>query len=370
MSSNAPDRLKLTASFRRELDGVLAVQSYAWDETGACTLRGALLLAPDAAYATLTPRIEAVGYTPYLRPAEGGLFDIRMTPGVAPKPQPINLNINPRTALWLFVATVVSVIVTGSLRWDATGAVSFHPLDGLMFAGSLLSILVAHEAGHYIVGRIRGVKTSLPLFLPLPIISLGGTLGAVILQGEPFKDRKTLLEVGIAGPLAGFVLAVPLFVLGVYLTDRTPITVIAGSSFLGDSLLTRLIGETLIGTLYTSTTQSVIVHPIGFGAWIGLLITGINLIPAGQLDGGHIAYALLGPRARYLTWGVLAVMLAMAIWISEAWLVWVILLYFFGRQHPPVTYPDRPLGAAHVLLAVAGVIVLLLTFVPAPIFQV
>ena len=127
-------------------------------------------------------------------------------------------------------------------------------------------------------------------------------------------------------------------------------------------------GLSMFGNIYVSTTESIVVHPVAMAAWIGLLITGINLMPAGQLDGGHIMYALLGEKARYVSYGVIAAMIALA-FTSEAWILWAFLLFIFGRTHPPVEDLRSPLGAVHYLLAVAGILVFVLTFVPRPIFM-
>jgi membrane-associated protease RseP (regulator of RpoE activity) len=375
MSPN--DRLTRIAAVKHALVGIFEVERYEFNEFNAVRLQGKWLTPPESALQTLVPRFAALNSTPLLRSGPHGV-ELWVMPGVvesetaepAPAAPPREVRIDPRINLLLYLATIVSVVITGGLESDGMDGVRLNLPNGLMFAGSLLSILTAHEMGHFVVGRIRGLKTTWPIFIPLPFISIGGTLGAVIVQSSPFKDRRTLLEVGIAGPLAGFLVAVPLFILGLWLTDPTPTAVPAGATFLGDSLLTQTIGFTMLGRIYSSTAESVMVHPVAFGAWIGLLITGINLIPAGQLDGGHIAYALLGRNARFASWISIGVMIVLAAFVSQAWTMWAVLLFFFGRRHPPIEDEATPLTAAHFLLALAGLLVLILTFVPSPIFTV
>lgn len=360
-----PDRLVQISRLKGAVVGVMDIDGYEFHANNAVSLRGRLVVPLAEAMQLLEPRFAPLGYTPHFE-ASGTDYTLIAVPGVAPRMREVV--INPRLNVYLFLATLASVTLTGGLEGATIETLSFNLPNGLMFAATLMSILVAHEMGHYVVGRLRGAKTSWPLFLPLPLISLGGTLGAVIVQQRPFKDRRTLLEVGVAGPLAGFVLAVPLFLLGLYLTNGTPQSVPAGSSFLGDSLLTQVMGLSMLGNIYVSTTESIVVHPVAFAAWIGLLITGINLLPAGQLDGGHIMYALLGEKARYVSYAVIAAMIALA-FVSEAWILWAFLLFLFGRTHPPVEDVRTPLGAMHYLLAVAGILVFVLTFVPRPLFM-
>jgi membrane-associated protease RseP (regulator of RpoE activity) len=377
------DRLTRVAAIKHALEGVFVVERYEFNEFDAVRLQGAWRIPPNEALPSLVTRFATLNSTPVLHNDAHGV-DLFIIPGVTSDPAlaPANesrethqmhatreVRVDPRLNIVLFLATVVSVVLTGGLESDGMEGVRLNLPNGLMFAGSLLSILVAHEMGHYVVGRIRGLKTTWPIFIPLPFISIGGTLGAVIVQSSPFKNRRTLLEVGVAGPLAGFIVAVPLFLLGLWLTNPTPSPVPPGTTFLGDSLLTQILGLGILGPVYSSTLESVLVHPVAFGAWIGLLITGINLIPAGQLDGGHIAYALFGRNARFVSWASIGAMILLS-FISEAWVIWAVMLFFFGRRHPPIIDESSPLTAAHFLLALAGLLVLILTFVPTPIFRV
>ncbi len=358
---NSNDRLETIAHFRMAVEGAMQVVSYAFDQEnprGPVKLQGRLLMPPALAYRKMRVAFEQLGYTPHLAPVpdKPDLHEVTIVLGTIPQTPR-----NPWLNFWLFLATVVSVIFTGGYNPDG-----FKWADGIMFAGSLLSILVVHEAGHYIVGRRRGAPVSLPYFIPMPIVSIIGTMGAVILQREPFEDRRAMLEIGIAGPLAGFLVAVPLYIVGLLLSSIQTIPTTGGIYYLGDSLLTYTLGLLTVGRIDPASGRDVFLHPIAWGAWIGLLITGINLIPAGQLDGGHIASALLGARARYLSWVMIGALLAMSL-LSQMWLLWAVMLFLFGRSHPEPLNQSTPIDVQHYALALAGLLVFILVFVPLPI---
>lgn len=380
---NSTDRLELIARLRTAVDAVMTVTGYTFGgplpdgvpsspelQERIVRLQGRLKVSPDQAYRPLRKQLERLGYTPYLteRPVEqvapkaqassppSALYEVIALPGVIPKTQQ-NSSLN----LVLFIATLVSVFFIGSAAENGLDIPA-----GLMYAGSLMSILVAHEAGHYIVGRLRGAAVSLPYFIPFPF-SLFGTMGAVIVQREPFEDRRAMLEIGIAGPLAGFAIALPLYMIGLTLSPIKPVPAGGGFITLGDSLLTHLLGVLQFGWLNPANGHDVFLHPIAFGAWIGLLLTGINLIPAGQLDGGHIAAALLGNKARYLSYAMIAVMIALSA-ISTSWLIWAVLLFIFGRTHPPALNTAAKLDVFHYGLGIIALLLFLLVFVPRPIF--
>jgi membrane-associated protease RseP (regulator of RpoE activity) len=365
-SPSSADRLEIISRLRAAVDDVMVVDAYSFKDDGSITLQGRLKLPPEQAYRPLRRGLERAGYTPYLRRSEehDDRYEVAVQPGVIPAAPPQNATIN----LLLFLATVGSVIFTGALF----GSDSPDRLDlgaGLMFGAALMAILITHEAGHYVVGKIRGARVSLPYFIPLPApFSFIGTMGAVILQREPFEDRRTLLEIGIAGPLAGFIVAVPLLIIGLLSSEVKPLPTDGSLIFFGDSLLTQLSALLIFGRIYPSGGQDVYLHPIALAAWIGLLITGINLIPAGQLDGGHIAYAVMGERAKYVSYAMIVAMLILAL-VSETWLLWAVLLFLFGRHHPASLNQAVRLKPYHYLLAIAGLIVFFLVFVPRPIYQ-
>lgn len=349
------DRLELIAQLRAAVQDALTLESYVFQDNGEVLLRGHLKGAPEAVYPPMRRRVERLGYTPYMRP-HGQAHEILFVPGVAAR-SPTNPQIN----LVLFIATIISTIFTGAILFDE----NFNLANGLMFGGALMGILTAHEAGHYVVSRLRQVPVTLPYFIPLPApLSFTGTMGAVIVQREPFENRRTLLEIAAAGPIAGFIVAGPLLIIGYLLSNIEPNLPSNGDViYFGDSLLTLLMTVLRFGT----PDALINLHPIGFAAWIGLLITGINLLPAGQLDGGHVVYALLGHRAKYVSYATIAVMAALA-FVSQTWILWVVLLFLFGRHHPPSLNEAVTLKPVHFLLIVACVLIFVLVFVPRPIY--
>jgi membrane-associated protease RseP (regulator of RpoE activity) len=198
-----------------------------------------------------------------------------------------------RTNVWLFVATVGSVFLTA---WDASDGRHAALVHASQFTASLLGILLAHEFGHYIAARLHKVDASLPFFIPLPILSPFGTMGAVIRMRSVIPTRRALLDIGAAGPLAGLTLAIPLYAWGVAHSEVRDIAVDAASSGLqlGDSLLTLGLGRLFAPA--TPPGTELWLSPVAFAGWAGMFVTMINLLPVGQLDGGHVAFALFGPR--------------------------------------------------------------------------
>ena len=205
-----------------------------------------------------------------------------------PRAQPLRWRMN----LWLFLATVVSVFVT----WIAGSPITHDTLiEGAQYAGALLTILLAHEFGHYVATRIHKVDASLPYFIPMPILSPFGTMGAVIRMRSVIPTRKALLDIGASGPLAGLAFAIPIYLWGIAHSKVIPTGSTGDGAQLGESLLTRLLDK--VATIPdTPSGTTMLLSPIAFAAWSGMFVTMINLLPIGQLDGGHVAYALFGPR--------------------------------------------------------------------------
>jgi len=264
------DRLELTGRVREALTDLMEIERYSWDERGTLTLRGHLSGPADALYRAIRARMERLGFTPFLRHDATGDELVAM-PGVIERHTP---------RIWLpialFLATIVTVMLTGALN---TGVDIFSDprgiIAGLPFAATLLGILFTHEMGHYVVGRLRHAPVSLPYFIPMPPgISLIGTMGAVIVQREPMEDRRTVLEVGIAGPLAGLVVAIPLLIYGLTLSSLgspTPAMLASGYLQEGNSLLYiaakwLVFGRFLPSAAWMSSlAQSLGAH--GLGCW-------------------------------------------------------------------------------------------------------
>lgn len=239
-------------------------------------------------------------------------------------------------------------------------------VGGWAYSVTILAILGCHELGHYVACRYYDVDASLPYFLPIPI-TLTGTLGAFIRIREPIPYKRWLFDIGIAGPIAGFVVAVPALFIGIALSHVAPLRGQEGL-FLGEPLLLKLASWIFWGSM--PDTQTLVLHPVAFAAWFGMLATALNLFPVGQLDGGHISYAVLGRRSTQVT--IVMVGIAMALsYRSASWIVWTVLiiamLFAFGVRHPPVVDEDVPLDKTRQLLAIFAVVMFALCFTPAPI---
>jgi membrane-associated protease RseP (regulator of RpoE activity) len=241
-------------------------------------------------------------------------------------------------------------------------------ISGLWYSATILAILGCHEMGHYLACRYYGVDASLPFFLPAPL-PLTGTLGAFIRIRARIPSRVALFDIGLAGPIAGFIIAVPALFIGLALSvvERLPET-FEGVE-LGEPLLFRAAAWLIWGDV--ADGMSINMHPMAFAAWFGLLATALNLFPIGQLDGGHVAYAVLGRRSSIISLLMILVAIGLATLVSSSWMVWtilmVVMLLAVGPHHPP-TLDDRvSLGNTRLVLAVIGLIMLIVCFTPAPI---
>jgi len=359
--------------------------------------RGKLLIESQDAYAQLSKGLLSLDVTPMFRVEEGSETIILLKGIIKPKPS------NPWINLVLFILTGISVVFAGTLfeyRGPLTSDFSEllpHLLPtlyrGLAFAASLLAILLAHEFGHYLAARYHRSEVTLPYFIPFPF-SPFGTMGAFIQLKEPPKNKRILLDIGIAGPLAGLVIAIPLLFLGLYLsqTDNIPVFLAQGQaiSLEGNSLLYLMMKFIVFGQWlpapvnlaglnplvywlrYFFTGQpipygavDVMLHPVAWAGWAGLLITALNLIPAGQLDGGHILYALFGKRSRVILPFILVALIILGtVW--SGWWLWAFLIYLLGRSHAEPLDQITPLDSRRKALAIFGLVVFVLVFTPIP----
>ena len=264
----------------------------------------------------------------------------------------------------LFGITLVTTTTAGAMQNGVNPfADPYQITSGLPFALTLMTILLVHEMGHYLMARYHGVQATLPYFIPAP--SFIGTFGAFIRMKSPPMDRRSLFDVGAAGPLAGLVLAIPAVIVGLHLSTVSSDAGTGGGITLGSSILLRILSQFTLGLL--PEEANIIMHPIGFAGWIGLFVTALNLIPVGQLDGGHVAYALFGHRHIWVSRLGLAVILALGVtryW--DGWLIWGLLLLFMGVRHPPPLDPHTPLDIKRKLVGWFVLVVLVLTFIPAP----
>ena len=241
-------------------------------------------------------------------------------------------------------------------------------LNGLWYSASILAILGAHEFGHYFACRIYGVDASLPYFLPAPL-PLTGTLGAFIRIRQPIPSKRELFDIGIAGPIAGFIVAIPILLVGMSLSRVSALPAdTRGFLELGEPLLFKAVAWLFWGT--PSEGHSINLHPMAFAAWFGLLATALNLFPIGQLDGGHISYAVFGRKSTLVTLTTVSCLVGLT-FVSSSWVVWtvltVVMLIAFGPRHPPTIDEDIPLDRARLWLAAAALLMFILCFTPAPI---
>jgi membrane-associated protease RseP (regulator of RpoE activity) len=279
----------------------------------------------------------------------------------------------------LFALTLATTTVMGAFHYagfvdDFRGSASLPMpftallVRGLWYSGTILAILGCHELGHYFACRYYDVDASLPFFLPLPPPFPTGTLGAVIRIREPFPSKRALFDIGIAGPIAGFLIAVPALFIGVALSHviRVP------ASFVGDELGEPLLFKFAAWILWGGTPDgyTLNLHPMGFAAWFGLLATALNLFPIGQLDGGHISYAVLGRRSVYVTLVTVCVVAGLTL-VASTWIFFTVLivamLLLVGPRHPRVWDEDVPLDRTRLFLALCAVAIFILCFTPAPI---
>jgi membrane-associated protease RseP (regulator of RpoE activity) len=278
--------------------------------------------------------------------------------------------------LLLLGATIASTVFAGAFLWVAyRGGVDLTAGDllwgGVYFAAPLMLILGLHELAHYVMARRHHVDASLPYFLPVPPpFLIFGTFGAFISLREPFPDRKALLDIGVAGPLVGFVVAIPLTLLGLQLSAGSPVLSPAscGPSFVGFSYGNLLVGTPAIWSLFSLLVPGALsnLHPLALAGWVGILVTAFNLLPAGQLDGGHVARALLGKNASYASWAVLGILIVLGFEFYFGWLIFAIFIFLVGMRHPPPLNDLSPIGTPRVLVGVCAVAILVGGFTLVP----
>jgi membrane-associated protease RseP (regulator of RpoE activity) len=240
-----------------------------------------------------------------------------------------------------------------------------HPaswLWGLSYSLPLLGILLVHEMGHFFACRRHGIEATLPHFIPAP--TLIGTFGAFIKIRSPFSSKRALFDVGLAGPLAGFLAALPVVAVGISLSHIVERGTQGGGLTLGEPLIFTLLGRLLLGEL--PAQRDLLVHPMAFAGWFGLLATAFNLFPIGQLDGGHILYAVLGKKKAFIAGiAAVAVLVVLGIFFWQGWLLWALIASLIGLHHPPIFEEER-LDSGRKVLAAVALLIFILSFTPAP----
>ena len=244
-----------------------------------------------------------------------------------------------------------------------------NPIDitrGIPFSTTLMLILGCHEFGHYYYALKHNVDATLPYFLPAPpYIFIIGTFGAFIKIKSPIYKKDALLQIGAAGPIAGFIIAVPALVIGLLLSDVIEINNQYNGIILGDSLLMKIFTYIIFPDL--GNGYDILLHPVAFAGWIGLLVTMLNLLPVGQLDGGHIAYAMLGNKQGLVGWITLGALFLLS-FLSLNWLVWGLLIFFLMRsaKHPPIHDIHTPLSNKNKNIGYLCLLIFILCFIPTP----
>ena len=275
-----------------------------------------------------------------------------------------------KTHLVLFFLTIISTLIAGSIMQG--GNPLSNPVDiiwGIPFSMTLMLILGCHEFGHYYYAVKHKVDATLPYFLPAPpYLFIIGTFGAFIKIKSPIYKKDALLQIGAAGPIAGFIIAVPALIIGLLLSDVIAINDQYKGIILGDSLLMKIFTYIIFPDL--SDGYDILLHPIAFAGWIGLLVTMLNLLPIGQLDGGHIAYAMLGNKQGLVGWIALGALFPLS-FFSLNWLVWGLLIFLLMRsaKHPPIHDILTPLSKKNKYIGYLCLLIFILCFIPTP-FQI
>ena len=279
-----------------------------------------------------------------------------VSPRTVPTIPPIHIILFGAT---LFTTTLAGTFQEGGDPFSDPAAL----VSGLPFALTLMLILLSHEMGHYVLARIHGVWASLPYFIPGPPFFVG-TFGAFIRMKSAPANRCALFDIGAAGPWAGVVFAIPAVVVGLALSEVRPLDPFSGGIILGDSVLFSTLTSLVLGV--SADDVSVILHPIALAGWFGLFVTFLNLLPVGQLDGGHVVYSLFGSAHRWVARAFLLVILVLGFQGWQGWFVWVVLLAVLGIDHPPTDEQVLPLDRKRTIYGWCTVGLFVLTFTPVP----
>ena len=280
------------------------------------------------------------------------------------KPIIIKLPKIPRINLILFILTIFTTLLAGAIMEGVNPLENpIGIISGWPFSVTLMLILGFHEFGHYYYAQKHNVNATLPYFIPAPTFI--GTFGAFIKIKSPIYKKDALLQIGAAGPIAGFIIAVPALIIGLSLSQIVDISSAEIGIKLGDSILMKFLIAVIFPNL--GNTQDIMLHPIAFAGWIGLLVTMLNLLPIGQLDGGHIAYAMLGRKHDKVAKFALLALIPMGL-LSLNWLIWAALILILMRttKHPPVNDVDVPLSDKNMKIGYVCLAIFILCFIPIP----
>jgi membrane-associated protease RseP (regulator of RpoE activity) len=321
----------------------------------------------EAKFDALRQELATLGYIPILRQETGEQFvEVIRRPKLSARRPWINVV--------LLAATFATTVFAGSMIWlTYVGRLTLEPSDvaygALYFAAPLMAILGVHETAHYVVAKRRHLDASLPYFIPIPPPYILGTFGAFVSIRDPFPDRKTLFDVGVAGPIAGFAMSIPIALGGLFLSAHAPVL---PASYCGPSILGQSYGNLLLGPslfwdfLAAFFPKSVLsLHPLALAGWVGVLITAINLLPAGSLDGGHVFRALFGERSRYVSYIAAAALFGLG-FLYIGWLLFAVVVLVLGLRHPPPLNDVTPLDRKRLAVGTFAVAILVTGFVLVP----
>ncbi len=357
--------LSAVEALRQEIAPLYVANDTALDtpEPGYVRFRGYFLQDPVHCFDDLRGRFEKYGFTPLLRKEDGTVVLIGL-PGVF-HDTPSNRLIN----LLLLIATIFSTLLVGATygMTDLTSELNLRTfLQGWPFSLSIMLILGAHELGHYFAARYHKVPVTEPYFIPMPF-SIIGTLGAFIRLKGPVSNRRALLDVGAAGPLAGLLFAIPILYYGLSTSPLGSLPAAGPYMLEGNSLLYAAIKQSVFGMMLPSNGVDVQLNQVAWAGWVGLLVTGLNLIPVGQLDGGHVAYVLFGEKARRLFLPVmLGLVLLVIVFQTTTWIVWILLLFVLGRRYAEPLDDVTELDPRRRAIAVFTFALFFIVFTPIP----
>jgi len=307
-------------------------------------------------------RNQLVGYTPLLRK---GTYPREVVLYLVPRPKYIEAT-SYRLNILLLIATLFTTMLAGAIL---AGVDPFRNpaniLKGLPFSLAIMFILGSHELGHYIMCRRLGVEATLPFFIPVPPPFILGTFGAVIRIRSPIPDKSALMKIGVMGPLVGFIVSIPIILVGLKLSTLTVVIPEEMPYFkLGRSILFSVLVNLLYGEL--PENYSLLLHPVAFAGWVGLFITALNLLPIGQFDGGHISYAMFGEKYHPKVMMAMFVILMGLGFLWPGYFLWAFLGIIVGFKHPKPLDSVTPLTSQDKVLGIVALVMLILTFVPRP----
>jgi membrane-associated protease RseP (regulator of RpoE activity) len=380
--------LEVIASLRSALSPVMRVENHTIHEPPVDVLEftGKLTCSSDEAFPHIYQSFIAYGYTPMLTERDGKQVVVAKHGIVAPTRSDARINVI------LLVATIASTVLAGVLLYANTSPLAERllsragdPLEamwlilrtpalwmiGVPYALTLLTILGVHEMGHYVMAKRHHADVTLPYFIPMPFGL--GTMGALIRLKSPIKNRKQLFDIGVAGPLAGLAVAIPLLIIGLSMSPVEYVGVAVPGSQEGDSILYAVLKFLTKGQWLPGGGYDVMINAIAFPAWFGLIVTMINLLPIGQLDGGHIIFSMFGR----IQWKVAVVaeiiLLGLGVYIAfttrqflNVWILWAILVQVFGLRHPPPLDDLTPLDRKRKIIGWATIAIFFLIFTPLP----